>query len=257
MRGRSALRIPDSNACAQRQFEERRAPPLYRSYRPCALDDARAPGGSILVSGVRPAHFARGPDLAPLVHRPVSGGIFCRRSRRVIDRPLPDGSHDRRLHIERLSRTPRIAGEHLLIAGSDKHNYGHYLQDIVPLIDLGAKMGVPMLTWSLKPWQRALIARLDVPHGLIREIRPRPVFLEHAISSNRFIGPEQPERTSAKSRSVWTNPRQRAKAYAGDKYAPARAYLPKPVKQPKRHQSRGDDRGAQSPRLCRDPAGQA
>ncbi len=106
----------------------------------------------------------------------------------IVDRPLPDGKHERRLHLERLSRAPRVAGEHLLIAGSDKHNYGHYLHDIMPLIDLGARMGVPMLTWSLKPWQRALIARLEVPRGLIREIRPRPVFLEHAITSNRFTG---------------------------------------------------------------------
>ena len=106
----------------------------------------------------------------------------------IVDRPLPDGKHERRLHLERLSRAPRIAGEHLLISGSDKHNYGHYLHDIVPLIDLGTRMGVPMLTWSLKPWQRALIARLEAPKGLIREIRPRPVFLEHAITSNRFTG---------------------------------------------------------------------
>jgi capsular polysaccharide biosynthesis protein len=106
----------------------------------------------------------------------------------IVDRQLPDGKRERRLHLERLARAPRIAGEHLLIAGSDKHNYGHYLHDIVPLIDLGARMGAPMLTWSLKPWQRALIARLEVPQGLIREIRPRPVFLEHVITSNRFNG---------------------------------------------------------------------
>ena len=59
----------------------------------------------------------------------------------IVDRPLPDGTHERRLHLERLARAPRIAGEHLLIAGSDKHNYGHYLHDIVPLIDLGAQNG--------------------------------------------------------------------------------------------------------------------
>ncbi|MGH6796957.1 MAG: glycosyltransferase family 61 protein [Roseiarcus sp.] len=106
----------------------------------------------------------------------------------IVDRPLADGTGERRLHLERLARAPTFAGEHLLIAGSDKHNYGHYLHDIVPLIDLGVKMGVPMLTWTLRPWQRALIARLEVPRGLIREIRPRPVFLEHAIASNRFTG---------------------------------------------------------------------
>ena len=106
----------------------------------------------------------------------------------IVERPLADGTVERRLHLERLARAPRIAGEHLLIAGSDKHNYGHYLHDIVPLIDFGARMGAPMLTWRLRPWQRALIARLEAPEGLIREIRPRPVFLEHAITSNRFMG---------------------------------------------------------------------
>ena len=106
----------------------------------------------------------------------------------IVQRPLADGTLERRLHLERLACAPRITGEHLLIAGSDKHNYGHYLHDIVPLIELGARMGAPMLTWRLRPWQRALIARLEVPEGLIREIRPRPVFLEHPITSNRFTG---------------------------------------------------------------------
>jgi capsular polysaccharide biosynthesis protein len=106
----------------------------------------------------------------------------------IIERPVADGTPERRLHLERLARAPRIAGEHLLIAGSDKHNYGHYLHDIVPLIDLGARIGAPMLTWTLRPWQRALFARLEVPRALIREIRPRSVFLEHAITSNRLTG---------------------------------------------------------------------
>jgi capsular polysaccharide biosynthesis protein len=106
----------------------------------------------------------------------------------IVDRPLADGTRERRLHLERLARAPIIAGEHLLIAGSDKHNYGHYLHDIIPLIDLGARFRVPMLTWTLRPWQRALIARMEPPEGLIREIAPRPVFLKHPITSNRFNG---------------------------------------------------------------------
>ena len=106
----------------------------------------------------------------------------------IVERTASDGTCERRLHLERLARAPRIGGEHLLIAGSDKHNYGHYLHDIVPLIDLGARLRAPMLTWTLRPWQRALVARLEVPQGLIRELRPRPVFLEHAITSNRFTG---------------------------------------------------------------------
>jgi capsular polysaccharide biosynthesis protein len=113
---------------------------------------------------------------------------FLSSVRAIVNRPLADGKIERRLHLERLARAPVIAGEHLLIAGSDKHNYGHYLHDIVPLIDLGARMRAPMLTWTLRPWQRALIARMEVPEGLIREIAPRPVFLKHPITSNRFNG---------------------------------------------------------------------
>ena len=37
----------------------------------------------------------------------------------IVERTRPDGTRERRLHIERLERAPRIAGEHLLIAGSD------------------------------------------------------------------------------------------------------------------------------------------
>jgi capsular polysaccharide biosynthesis protein len=106
----------------------------------------------------------------------------------IVDRLGPDGTREHRLYPERLARAPVISGEHLVIAGSDKPNFGHYLLDIAPLIYLGATMGLPMLSWTLRPWQRALIARLDVAPGLIREIRPRPVFLKHAIVSNRLSG---------------------------------------------------------------------
>ena len=106
----------------------------------------------------------------------------------IVDRPLPDGTREHVFHPERLARAPTIAGERLLIANSEQPNYGHYLLDIVPLIHLGARMRAPMLTWTLRPWQRALIERLDAPSRLIREIRPRPVFLEDAIVSNRHSG---------------------------------------------------------------------
>ncbi len=106
----------------------------------------------------------------------------------ILERPVPDGKTGHFFYPDRLKHAPRMLGEHLLVANSEQPNYGHYLLDIVPLIHLGARIGAPMLTWTLKPWQRALIARLDVPPGLVREIRPQPVFLEHAIVSNRHSG---------------------------------------------------------------------
>lgn len=113
---------------------------------------------------------------------------FLTSVKEIVSRPGPDGDRQAVFFPERLSSAPVLAGEHLLIANSEQPNYGHYLLDIVPLIHLGAEIRAPMLTWTLKPWQRALIARLDVPENLIREIRPRPVLLEHAIVSNRHSG---------------------------------------------------------------------
>ena len=60
----------------------------------------------------------------------------------IVDRAAPDGTREHRLYRERLSRIPTLSGEHLLIANSDQPNYGHYLLDIVPLVHLGARMGV-------------------------------------------------------------------------------------------------------------------
>jgi capsular polysaccharide biosynthesis protein len=113
---------------------------------------------------------------------------FLTSVKEVVERTGPDGTREALFFPARLKSAAAIAGEHLIVANSEQPNYGHYLLDIVPLIHLGAKIRAPMLTWTLKPWQRALIARLDVPAGLIREIRPRPVRLGHAIVSNRHSG---------------------------------------------------------------------
>jgi hypothetical protein len=113
---------------------------------------------------------------------------FLRSVNEIVERPGPDGTLEALIFPDRLSRAPAIAGERLVVANSEQPNYGHYLLDMAPLIHLGAEIRAPMLTWTLRPWQRALIARLDVRENLIREIRPRPVLLEHAIVSNRMSG---------------------------------------------------------------------
>ena len=106
----------------------------------------------------------------------------------IVERTGPDGAREPLFFPNRLADAPRIAEARLLVANSEKPNYGHYLLDIAPLIHLGAKMRAPMLTWTLRPWQRGLIDRLGVAADLIKEIRPEPVRLEHAIVSNRHSG---------------------------------------------------------------------
>jgi hypothetical protein len=113
---------------------------------------------------------------------------FLSSVKEIVETPTADGGQTPLFFPDQLVGAPTIADERLLIANSEQPNYGHYLLDIVPLIHLGAGMRAPMLTWTLKPWQRALIARLDVPDGLIREIKARPVFLEQPVVSNRHSG---------------------------------------------------------------------
>lgn len=113
---------------------------------------------------------------------------FLASVKEIVERVGPDGAAEPLFFPKRLADAQTIAEARLLIANSEKPNYGHYLLDIAPLIHLGGKIHAPMLTWTLKPWQRGLVARLDTPPGLIREIRPAPVMLEHAIVSNRHSG---------------------------------------------------------------------
>jgi hypothetical protein len=144
-----------------------------------------------LVGGIgfppSPAYFAQGEVWRHSFLGPFRQG-FLSSIKAIADQPRPDGSVERLFYERRLANTPKISGERLLIANSDKPNYGHYLHDVVPLIHQGARMGAPMLTWTLRPWQRELMARLEIRPGLIREIPPQPVFLEHAIASNRHSG---------------------------------------------------------------------
>ncbi len=114
-----------------------------------------------------------------------------------------------------------------------------------------------MLTWTLRPWQRALIARLEVPHGLIRELRPRPVFLEHAVTSNRFTGLSSqnahPQSREAFAR-ILTNVRKHATATS----TPPRVLICRSPSNSRNVTNRAAMIEAlQGARFCCDPAGQA
>ncbi len=147
----------------------------------------------------------------------------------IVDRPTPDGAAEHFFYEERLGRVQNISGEYLLIANSDLPNFGHYMLDIAPLVYLGARMGVPMLTWTLKPWQRALLARLDVRPGLIREIKPRTVFLEHAIVSNRHSG-ESSQNAHPQHREVFSFILSNVRKHAPSAHYPAKILLCRSIK---------------------------
>lgn len=91
-------------------------------------------------------------------------------------------------HPSLVRSAPLISDAHLLIALSESPNFGHFMLDSVPLIHLAARIGAPMLSWPLKPWQRDICARIGVRSGQIRELPCKTHFLEHPVASNRLAG---------------------------------------------------------------------
>ena len=77
----------------------------------------------------------------------------------------------------------------MLIAGSDKHNYGHYLHDIVPLIDLGDGLEIPS-SWlpegvTVEQVATGLWPLLDLPVEIVLPTHGKPAdraALERALT---------------------------------------------------------------------------
>lgn len=97
-----------------------------------------------------------------------------------------DGKYMFHPHVERSA--PRIEGVALLVAQSERQNYGHFLFDIVPLIDLGLEIGAPMVSWPMSAWQRSICARMGLTMGRVREIPALTHLIDQPIISNRLSG---------------------------------------------------------------------
>ena len=146
--------------------------------------------------------------MAPLVPRSRFGTATCRRSRRSSTGRCRTGRASTGCISNGSHAHPIIAGEHLLIAGSDKHNYGHYLHDIVPLIDLGAQNGRAHADLDAE----AMAAGADRPARRPAGPDPRDqaaAGLSRTCDHQQQVHrPQQPERASAEPRSVRAHPRR-------------------------------------------------
>jgi capsular polysaccharide biosynthesis protein len=103
----------------------------------------------------------------------------------VQDRKNDDGSIDYIFHESLLKDAPVIEGLHLITSHYASHNFGHYMLDMVPLIDTALQLDMPMLAKPLLPWQRAIYNRVGVAPDRLREVKERVVFLNDVIVSNR------------------------------------------------------------------------
>ena len=212
MRGRRGRAIPDKGAPAQRQCEGRRAPPLYRSHRPRAGDDARASDRSILVPGIRPSDFARRPRSGATRSSSRSGKDTCRPIKAIVDRPAagrdarsppPSRTARARARDRRRASPDRRIGQAQLRPLSARHRPADRSRREDGRADADLEVAA-VAAGSDRPARRSA-----GPHPRDQAEARLSQTRDHLEPVHR---PQQPERASAEPRSVRANPRQCAKA---------------------------------------------
>ncbi len=56
-------------------------------------------------------------------------------------------------HESLVADAPVIEGLHMIGSHYASHNFGHFMLDMVPLLDAAASLGVPMLSRPRTEWQ--------------------------------------------------------------------------------------------------------
>jgi capsular polysaccharide biosynthesis protein len=103
----------------------------------------------------------------------------------VEDRQIDNEAKSYIFHEHLLRDTPIIYEPQLITSHYASHNYGHYMLDMVPLIQLGMTMGLNMVTRPLLDWQKQIYQIVGVDQKKVRTISEKVVFLKQVFVSNR------------------------------------------------------------------------
>ena len=97
----------------------------------------------------------------------------------------PSGAADYVFHERLVQSAPTIEGVHLITSHYPSHNFGHFMLDMVPLIEFGTLRRLPMLTKPLLAWQKQIYCAMGVDLSGVREMAEPVYFLADVIVSNR------------------------------------------------------------------------
>lgn len=103
----------------------------------------------------------------------------------VEDRDLDDGSKGYFFHEHLLQEAVVIDEPSIITSHYASHNYGHFMMDMVPLIQQGMKLGLSMISKPLLDWQKPIYERIGVNMESVTEIPERAVFLKKVFVSIR------------------------------------------------------------------------
>lgn len=84
-----------------------------------------------------------------------------------------------------LSNAPKISGLKMIATHYASHNYGHFLLDMVPLLDFASKHSIDLIVRPLTDWQKSFFELYNIKAEKILECSERAYKLDDCIVSNR------------------------------------------------------------------------
>ncbi len=103
----------------------------------------------------------------------------------VTERQFDNGARGYIFYEHLLGDAPVIHEPYLITSHYASHNYGHFMLDMVPLIQLSMRMGFNMLSRPMLEWHKAIYLRVGVDPKGVTIISEPVVFLKKVIVSNR------------------------------------------------------------------------
>jgi Glycosyltransferase 61 len=103
----------------------------------------------------------------------------------VEEREAENGANAYIFYDHILRGVPIIEEPSLITSHYASYNYGHYMLDMVPLLQLGMKIGLNMISRPLLEWHKPIYERIGVKPENMKIISERVVFLKKVFMSIR------------------------------------------------------------------------
>ena len=96
-----------------------------------------------------------------------------------------DGNETYIFYEHLLKNVPIIYKPTLITSHYASHNYGHFMLDMVPIIQLGMRLGLNLASKPLFDWHKLIYQRIGVNPDSVTIISEKVVFLKKVFVSNR------------------------------------------------------------------------
>jgi capsular polysaccharide biosynthesis protein len=103
----------------------------------------------------------------------------------VEERINENGRKEHSFYKHLLHDAPVVTGIHLITSHYASHNFGHFMMDMVPLIQLALKQNLSVISKPLLDWQKPIYRSIGLNPETVITFPQRAVLLKEVLVSNR------------------------------------------------------------------------